>query len=111
MPVPERLAGSSPRLLPGGLRRRGTAATLSLIDDLLDLGCAGFHCYTFNRRTRRSPSWSTCASGIAAASTGAAAPRPDRAASSHRPPQSRARLGPRVLERVPRYARRARHAQ
>lgn len=49
VPVPERLTRFLTSGSPEELRHRGTAATLSLIDDLLDLGCAGFHLYTFNR--------------------------------------------------------------
>ena len=47
--VPKRLTDFLAAGTPDELRRRGIAATLSLIDDLLDLGCAGFHLYTFNR--------------------------------------------------------------
>ncbi|OBA49960.1 5,10-methylenetetrahydrofolate reductase [Kocuria sp. ICS0012] len=47
--VPERLTRFLRADTPEELRHRGVAATLSLIDDLMDLGCAGFHLYTFNR--------------------------------------------------------------
>ncbi|RLZ03013.1 5,10-methylenetetrahydrofolate reductase [Kocuria tytonicola] len=47
--VPRRLTDFLAADSPEDMRHRGIAATLSLIDDLLDLGCAGFHLYTFNR--------------------------------------------------------------
>ena len=47
--VPQRLRNFLDTGDPDVLRRRGIAATLTLIDELLDLGCPGLHLFTFNR--------------------------------------------------------------
>lgn len=47
--VPEHLRRFLDTDDPETLRRRGIAATLTLIDELLDLGCPGLHLFTFNR--------------------------------------------------------------
>ena len=49
VPVPKSLLNHLEVADPFEQRRRGVAATLRLIDDLLDLGCPGLHLFTFNR--------------------------------------------------------------
>ena len=49
VPIPERITKFLDTDHPGELRRRGIAATLTLIDELLDFGCPGLHLFTFNR--------------------------------------------------------------
>lgn len=49
IPVPDRLTSFLATDHAEERRRRGIAATLTLIDELLDLGCPGLHLFTFNR--------------------------------------------------------------
>lgn len=49
VPVPDHLLGYLEGTGEAELRRRGVAATLNLIDAVLELGCPGLHLFTFNR--------------------------------------------------------------